>query len=435
MIRFHHARICTMEHPLTIMEGELWTDGESISFVGDSCSAKETIEHQRPIFTREVDCQNNLLMPGFKNAHTHSAMTFLRSRADDLPLEEWLTKQVFPYEARLTPEDVYTLNKLAILEYLTSGITANFDMYFYMAACAKSSAEMGFRTVYCGSVNDYSGTCEQILARTEEEYLTLNRFHPLISYQMGFHAEYTTSYDKLERLSALCRKYRAPMYTHIAETSAEVEGCKSRYGKTPFQLMDDLGLFDYGGGGFHGIWLEDGDFSICKKRGLYIVTNPSSNVKLASGIAPLTRFLEEDIPLAIGTDGPASNNCLDMFREMFLTAGLQKLRTMDAAAMPAEEVLYMATAGGAHAMGLKDCDILAPGKQADLILVNLKRPNMQPEHKILANLVYSGSKENIAMTMVAGKVLYENGQFYTAQSPEEIYSEVTAVTRRIFERT
>ena len=195
--------------------------------------------------------------------------------------------------------------------------------------------------------------------------------------------------------------------------------------------MDSLGLFQYGGGLFHGVHMEDADFDVVKNRGLYIVTNPASNLKLASGIAPIKKYLDMQIPIAIGTDGPASNNCLDMFREMFLVTGLQKVVCEDPEAVPALEVLKMATVNGAHAMGLTECDTLEVGKKADMILIDLKQPNMQPMQHIEKNLVYSGSKQNVKMTMIAGKVLYRDGEFYLDSSRDEIYREAEKMVRRI----
>ena len=196
-------------------------------------------------------------------------------------------------------------------------------------------------------------------------------------------------------------------------------------------LMEELGMFQYGGGGYHCVYFEDEDFEIFRKRNLTAVTNPASNLKLASGIAPIDRFIKEGINLAIGTDGPASNNCLDMFREMFLTTGLAKVREKDAACVGAEEVLYMATTGGAVAMGLNECDSLAEGKKADLIMLDLKQPNMQPENNLVRNIVYSGSKQNVKLTMVNGQILYEDNTFQIGFEPEEIYRKANEIIGRM----
>ena len=419
-IRIYNARILTMQQDMPLFLGELQVEDGKITYVGEEKKASGDS------WDREIDAEGNLLMPGFKNAHTHSAMTFLRSYADDLPLQEWLYNQVFPMEAKLTEEDVYWAAMLANLEYLTSGITANFDMYMKNESNAKASADMGFRTVLCGSINDFGGTVEEI----EEEYLHFNKYNPLISYQLGFHAEYTTKRQILEDMAALGKKYKAPVFTHNSETENEVAGCIERYGTTPTAFLNSLGMFDYGGGGFHCVHMTQEDLDICKEKGIWVVTNPSSNVKLASGIAPIQKMLSMGIGLAIGTDGPASNNCLDMFREMFLVTALQKASLSDAAAVDALEVLHMATAGGARAMGLADCDVLAEGKCADMVLLDLQKPNMQPLNNITKNIVYSGSKQNVKMTIIDGKILYEDGVFHVGTAPEEIYAKVNeSITR------
>lgn len=421
-IRIYNVRILTMEAGKDIFRGEVWVKGDSIAYVGPVVmDAKET-------WDREIDGQGNLLMPGFKNAHTHSAMTFLRSHADDMKLDEWLNTRVFPAEAKLTGEDIYWLNKLAVMEYLTSGITSIFDMYINKPAGERAAVDTGFRTVICESINDFGGTLEEV----EADYKRYNQDPDrLVSYQLGFHAEYTTGREMMEGLAALSDKYQIPVYVHCSETKKEVEDCRSRTGMTPVAYMDSLGLFAHGGGLFHGVHLDDADFDIVKNRGLYIVTNPASNLKLASGIAPVKRYLDMDIPVAIGTDGPASNNCLDMFREMFLTTGLQKVLCDDPEAVPAMEVLKMAAVNGAHAMGLPECDTLAEGKKADMILIDLQQPNMQPVQNLEKNLVYSGSKQNVKMTMVAGKVLYENGEYFLDSTKEEIFARANQSARRI----
>lgn len=405
-----------------IFSGELHVKDGKISYVGDGTDCAGEI-----VWNREIDCENNLLMPGFKNAHTHSAMTFLRSYADDLPLQEWLYNKVFPMEAKLTKEDQVVLAKLGMLEYMTSGITSNFDMYLDNACHAAASKEIGFRTVLCGSMNDFGGTVEE----TEEEFYRLNEYSPLVSAKIGFHAEYTTNGDTLKNLAKMANRIKQPVYTHIAETKKEVDECYERYNVSPFEFLDSIGMFEYGGGGFHGVWMSEKDKEICQQKGISIVSNPSSNLKLASGIADLCGLLEKKINIALGTDGPASNNALDMFREMYLASVLQKVTKQDASAMDANVVLKMATVGGAKAMGLEDCDVLAEGKCADIIMIDMHRPNMQPENNITKNLVYSGSKENVCMTMIDGKILYEKGCFYIDDDVEQIYTEANRIINRM----
>lgn len=420
MIRFYNGKVLSFANGTEITDDEVWVDGSTISYVGPK-------KDEMPQFEREIDLKGDLVMPGFKNAHTHSAMTFLRSFADDLPLDKWLNESVFPREAKLTDEAVYVCAKLALMEYLTSGITSNFDMYFHNDAYVQANIDSGYRTVIVSAMNNFDKDIHDV----EREYLKFNKVNELISYRIGFHAEYTTSMERMEYIASLVEKYKAPMFVHNAETKLEVEGCIERYGVTPTVLFDRLGMYNYGGGGYHCVHMSDADIEICKKRGLWVVLNPASNLKLASGIAPVTRYLDEGINLAIGTDGPASNNALDMFREMFLVTALAKYRENDAAACDANRVLEMACVGGARAMGLDDCDCIAVGKKADLVVINLSRPNMRPLNNISKNIVYSGSKENVRLTMVNGKVLYENGEFFIGEDADKVYADAERIAKQL----
>lgn len=241
-------------------------------------------------------------------------MTFLRSYADDLPLQEWLYQMCFPKEDKLDTENIRPLEVLGIMEYLTSGITTSFDMCYFPPVYAQVAAQCGFRAVQVSGVNSFGGSA----AVVEENYLKVNETSDLTSFMIGFHAEYTTKMDLMKEIADLAHKYKSPVFLHNSETQNEVKECLERYGKTPTQLTEELGMYEYGGGGYHCVYFDDKDFEIFKKRQLTAVTCPASNLKLASGIAPLKRFVEEGIPVAIGTDGPASNNSLDMFKEMFL---------------------------------------------------------------------------------------------------------------------
>lgn len=421
-IRFYNGRILTMEQPLELFLGEVWVEDEKIIYCGG-----EVTPPVKKQFHREIDLQGNLIMPGFKNAHTHSAMTFLRSYADDMPLQDWLTKQVFPMEALLTSSDIYTLSKLAIAEYLTSGITANFDMYVDSDAIAQASVDAGFRTVIVSGLNNFVDSVKGVA----HCYETYNHFHPLISYQLGFHAEYTTNETLLKGIAELAQTYHAPVYTHNSETQREVAECIERTGMTPTCYLDSLGMFQYGGGGYHCVHFSEDDIAIFREKHMSVITNPASNLKLASGIAPIKRYLSEGINVALGTDGAASNNSLDMFREMFLMTGLAKVREQDASVVDALSVLTSATISGAKAMGLSHCETLKAGNYADLIVLNLHKPNMQPLNHIIKNIVYSGSKDNVLLTMVNGKILYENGSFYFDEDIETLYDKCNEITSRI----
>jgi len=264
-----------MDGQTPLFSGELIVSGGRIAALGKDCVFTGKID-------REIVCHGNLLMPGFKNAHTHSGMTFLRSLADDLPLQRWLTEQIFPKEAQLTPDDVYILTKLAIMEYLTSGITMMFDMYFPRESVAQAAVDTGFRAALVGCANDYGGTAQE----TADEYATYTRFHPLITYRLGFHAEYTTSEPLLRDLSEMVQQIKQPFYAHLNETAAEVERCVAHSGMRTIEYLDSLGLFNYGGGGYHCVHVSDHEMDILKSRNMMVVTCPGSNTKLASGVAP-----------------------------------------------------------------------------------------------------------------------------------------------------
>ena len=404
-IRFYNARILTMSDN-TVLEGELWTADKKIEYIGQSKPSDKP-------FDREIDCKGNLLMPGLKNAHTHSAMTFSRSLADDYSLHDWLYKAIFPREAKLTLEHIYWFTKLAYAEYLAGGITACFDMYPKRIESARAAVETGFRYVSVDDANDFGG-----MDLLEENYNKFNSYDPLVSYIYGFHAEYTTCEDNLKKVAALAHKYEAPVFVHISETQAEVEGCKERYGVTPAVLFDKLGIYDFGGGGFHCVWFTDEDREIFKKKGLWSVFNACSNLKLASGITPVYKFINEDMKIAIGTDGAGSNNSLSMFREMYLDTVLSNVLTDNAAAVDPIKILKAGTSGGALCMGLTDCDVLAEGKKADLIMIDMNKPSMQPENNIVRNIVYSADNSCVKMTMIDGRILYENGEFTTIDFDE-----------------
>lgn len=418
MIRFYNGKVLSLKNnSLEITDEEVWVNGSKIAFIGSQKDKKAD---------EEINLNGNLLMPAFKNAHTHSAMTFARSLADDLSLQPWLYDMIFPMEAKLCSDDIYHLSKLAFLEYLTSGISACFDMYYFPEAMARASVDLGFRTVMTCGINNFKESIDKL----EEYYNKFNNYNELISYKLGFHAEYTTSLERMKKIAELAEKYKAPVFTHSSETENEVKECIERYGKTPTALFDSLGLFNYGGGAYHSVWLNDDDLEIYKKHDVWAVMNAGSNSKLASGTAPYCKMTDMGINTAIGTDGPSSNNALDMFREMYMIAATQKLAQRDAAAADANSILLSATVGSAKCMGLNDCDTIEAGKKADLIIIDLHQPNMQPINNITKNLVYSGSKQNVIMTMINGKILYNNGNFVGIDT-EEIYYNAQKITDRI----
>ncbi len=417
-ILFKNARILQMVDS-NIIEGHLVVTDNRISYVGTQLPAG--------MFDQVIDCEGNLLMPGFKNAHTHSAMTFLRSKADDSSLQDWLFNEIFPREANLHEGCVKELTKVAILEYLSSGVTAVLDQYFFPQEFADTCNEIGFRSVSLAMYDPDSRSAEEVLRLVRDN----NKPNSLATFVIGLHSEYTPTDEMFETTVKLLDATHLPYYVHLSETQKEVNECYERRKMSPMEFFDSLHMFDNGGAIFHGVYLSDHDIEIIKKHDVTVVSNPSSNMKLASGIADVTKLLNKGVRVALGTDGPASNNALDMFREMYLVTGLQKLKHNNPVSIPAYEVLKMATVNGAYAMGLKEADTLEVGKLADLIMIDLYRPSMQPINNIINNLVYSGEKDCVKLTMINGKILYRDGNFYIGEDIKEIYKKVQSLTEEL----
>ena len=414
MIKFTNGLV--LDKYFNIIKKDVFVDGDSIVAIGEYDKTADTV----------YDLNGNLLMPSFKNAHTHSAMTFGRSFADDLPLQPWLYDKIFPLEAKLTPQDIYDLSMLAFLEYLTSGTSACFDMYYFPEMMAKASVNFGFRTVMTSGLNNFKESVNAV----EDYYNKFNNYDSLVSYKLGFHAEYTTDKELIKGIAKLAEKYQAPVFTHASETKSEVEDCIKRNGMSPTKYLNSLGIFNYGGGAYHSVWIDDEDIEIYKEKGIWAVINACSNAKLASGIAPVSKLLKSGVKVAVGTDGASSNNALDMFREMYTICATQKLNDKDAASTDANDILKASTIGSARCMGLTDCDVIDVDKKADLIVIDMHRPSMQPINNITKNLVYSGGKDIVKMTMINGKILYDNGEFKNIDI-EKIYANAQAVINRI----
>lgn len=401
-----------------ILFGDLLVEDNRIKYIGKDAN-------EFAPFDRVIECNGNLIMPGFKNAHSHSGMTFLRSKADDCNLQDWLFKEVFPREEKLVPEHIYHLSKVAILEYISGGITSCLDQYFFPLETKKAAEEMGFRMVVQGTYNPVTNSLESL----EHLYKSINEDkNGLVKYAIGFHAEYTASDEEFSKMQQAVRDLKAPFCIHLSETEKEVNECINKRHMSPATFIDSLGLWNYGGVAFHCCYLTDEEIELFKKKNVYVVTCPGSNLKLASGVAPIKRYLNEGLTIGIGTDGPSSNNSLDMFKEMMLTCNLQKLINKDPNAISAYDVLKMATVNGAKILGLDECDTLEVGKLADIIEIDLSRPSMQPINDVINNLVYSGSKDIVKLTMINGKILYEDGKFYLNEDIESIYEKCQEVT-------
>jgi len=357
---------------------------------------------------RRVVLEDHILIPGFVNVHTHAAMSLMRGLADDLPLMEWLQKHIWPAEtANLSPPFVYDGTRLACTEMLLGGITCFNDMYFFPEATAAAAAEFGMRAIlgittlefptpYASDAADY---LDKGLA-VREEWLN----HPLIGFCLAPHAPYTVSDTSFERILTLSEQLNLPIHCHIHETHHEIEESRRQHGATPLQRIKRLGLLGPGFIGVHAVHLTDEDIQILAETGAQIAHCPTSNLKLASGIAPVARMRQMGINVGLGTDGAASNNRLDMFGEMRLAALLAKGSTGDASVLPAREILRMATLDGAKAIGLGDeIGSITPGKSADLVAVSLETLNTKPCYDPVSHLIHVAGRECVTHVWVGGK--------------------------------
>lgn len=420
LILFKNAKILTLKNE-SIFNGDLLVKNNKIEKIANKINISDFKK-----IDKIIDCNGNVLMPGFKNAHAHSAMVFLRSYADDLPLEEWLQDKVFPLENKLQKDDIYHLSKVAFLEYISSGITSCFDMYLQPTEMRQASIDIGMRNVIL--CNPDNSNIDDV----RKNIIFYNQKKDLVKMYPSFHSEYGTTKEQLLKILALSNELKLPLFTHCAETTKEISNSLSKHHKTPLQYLDSLCLFNnYGGGIFHGVYLNQKDMEILKKKEIFVCTCPSSNLKLASGIAPIKQLYDNGIKIAIGTDGPASNNALDMFREMYLTSVLSKYREKDPASISAFEILKMATVNGALMLGLNQSVFLEEGSFADMIMLDIHQPNMQPINNIIKNIVYSGCKMNVKMTMINGKILYFDQKFYLKENVCDIYKKAQEITDRI----
>lgn len=417
---FKEARILSMKDDQIIFSN-LVVDGERIKYIGNDYSAFEP-------FDRIVECNGNLLMPGFKNAHSHAGMCFVRNLADDKPLEEWLFDFILPAESKLDFDSVRLFSKLTFAECIASGITYCDKLYYFNPYIEQAANEVGMRCHYTGNyhINEYE------YKDLESDYLNHINNH-MVAPVAGIHSVYINCPEEIAAYQKLVHEYKIPFYLHACETEVEVNNCmKNKNGRTPIEVVNDWGLFDYGGGVFHGVHLTDNDRKILKEKDVSIITNPCSNAKLASGVADIKKALDFGINVAIGTDGPASNNNLDMFKEMYMLAMLQSLKYKNPIVLKPFDILKMATVNGSRAMRLVDCDTLEAGKYADIIMIDLHTLNMLPMNNIINSLVYSCSQRNIKLTMINGKILYENGKFSLDEPIEKIVDEAIKKKEELF---
>ena len=404
--------------------------GDRIAYIGDKPPAEPC--------GREYDGRGKLLMSGFFNAHAHSPMTLMRGYGENLALQDWLTKKIFPFEDKLDSNAVYWGTMLAMAESLKFGIVSTSDMYYFCEDMAEAVAECGAKSNISRSVINITGEDPQTLTSMKENTDFYNKYHNTadgrIRVDMSLHGEYTSD-ARTARVLADCARDAGDviMHVHLSETKLEHEECTQRHGMTPAAYMEKMGLFDVPALAAHCVYAEDDDMDIFRAKGVTVATNPVSNMKLASGVCNASKVIDKGVNLAIGTDSVASNNSLNFIEEMKTLAISSKVYYADPTLIKPKDALRAATSGGAMAQGRTDSGILKVGNKADLIVLDISGPNMHPVHSLINNIVYSCSGGEVIMTMVDGNVLYENGIYSLIDIEKTVY-EVEKATQRILER-
>lgn len=383
---------------------------------------------------REIDAQGGIIMPGLVNSHTHAAMTLFRGLADDLPLMEWLHDHIFPAESRITADMVYRGTLLACAEMLLSGTTCFCDMYLFEDEVARAAAQAGMRAVVGEVLYDFPSPCYGPLDKGFEYVNTMMetwKNHPLITVAVEPHSTYTCAPDLLTRAAELARAQQSPLVIHVAETLNEVKLLGEQHGKSPVQFLADLGILGPHVVACHSVHLTPEERLLYKKFNVKVAHCPESNMKLASGVAPVPELLAEGICVSLGSDGCASNNDLDLFSEMNSAAKLHKVFSMNPEAVDAKTALKMATINGARALGLdKAIGSLEVGKQADIIIVDTRAPHMVPMYNPYSQLVYAARGSDVITTIVNGKILMENRKLITLDV-DKIMDDVRALAKEI----
>lgn len=387
--------------------GDIVIEGSNIKAIGQNLDACQDYT--------VINGDGLLVLPGFVNCHTHAAMTLLRGYADDLPLMAWLEEKIWPREAYLEKEDIYWGTQLAVLEMLKSGTTTFADMYFMMEETAQVALESGIRACLSRGMIGSGENAEQAITESEQLVRTWHgQGEGRITCLFGPHAPYTCPPAYLQRVMGLADAYGIGMHIHLAETRQEIVEVTEKYGLSPVELLESIGFFE---GrhvlAAHCVHLTDQEIEILAKHQVGIAHNPESNMKLASGIAPVPKLLARGALVGLGTDGAASNNNLDMLEEMRTCALLHKVATMDPTVLPAGVVLEMATRKGAKALGLSQVGFLAPGQKADLLLLNLAQPHLTPLHDPVANLVYAAQSTDVQTVIIDGKIIMKDHQMMT----------------------
>jgi 5-methylthioadenosine/S-adenosylhomocysteine deaminase len=412
-----------------IDNGYVAVDGDRIVYVGETEPKGE--------FDRIYDGKGKLLMSGFFNGHAHAPMTLLRGYGENLKLQDWLNTRIFPFEAKLDGEAVYWGTMLSMAESFRFGIVSTSDMYYFCKDMAKAYIESGAKGNISRSLTNFTGEEPTSMKSFKEAMSFYDNYHNAadgrIKVDMSLHAEYTSDEATARALAEAARERDTIMHIHVSETAQEHQECIERHGKTPAAYLADAGLFDVPAIAAHCVYSTEEDLDIFKAKGVTVSTNPVSNMKLASGICNASKVMAKGVNLAIGTDSVASNNSLNFIEEIKVLAIGNKAATGDPTAITPAQALIAATKGGAIAQGRDDSGVIKAGNKADLIVMDISAPYMHPVHSIVNNMVYSISGSDVLLTMIDGKVVYEDGHYCTIDIEKVIY-EVERITANILER-
>ncbi len=368
-------------------------------------------------YGEEINGENKFLIPGLVNPHCHVPMTLLRGYGEGLPLDRWLNERVYPFEDKLTDEDVYWGSLLGIGEMLAGGVTSFSDMYFFCDSICSAVEVSGIKSNVSRGLTVFDGSPFYGSYRHKESEHLVDRWNGAcegrIMAEASVHAEHTTNEKFVREVVEFAKDKNVGMHIHLSETAEEHKDCLSRRGCTPTEYFLETGLLDLRVTAAHGVHITKKDMSILAENGAGIVHCPSSNLKLGSGVAPVPAMIEKGINVAIGTDGASSNNNLNMIEEMHLTALIHNGIAMDASLLTAGQVIKMASRNGAAMQGRTDTGIIAKGMRADLAVIDMNKPHLQPVHDMLANTIYSAQASDICMTIVDGRVVYRDGRVLT----------------------
>ena len=400
-------------------------------YISNGIIKSVTTEPEGFIVDKTIFGAGKMLIPGLINSHSHATMTILRNCADDLLFDDWLFGRIMPLEDKLTAEDNYWGTTLAIMEMLRTGTTCFIDMYYYLDELVRAVNDSGMRAVLSrGLMNSDGPDAGDKRLQEALDAVERHKGFDTINFVLSPHAPYTCDEGFQRTIAQEAKRLGLPIKTHISEGLVEKENILKQYGSTSVELMDKTGLLSDTTIAAHCVHVSDSDIAILAERGVTVVTNPVSNLKLANGVAPVPKMLKAGVNVALGTDGAASNNTLNMFRELAVLSTVHKGINHDALAVTAREGFDIATKGGAAAMGRKDLGEIKPGNIADLAILDLKCPNMQPVNNPISSLAYSAYGTEVETVMVGGKILMENREFLTIDA-DKVYHEVSKICDRI----